>query len=391
MTVSNALPIQFWPIDQDTYNEKQVCGIEPRCWCQPIQCDDTVKIQVVAEGDENVELFSPAVFDEDGVIVYDPHGFGSDGLHSFVPSEHDICDGQYMIQIFEIARALTIGEPDGGDWALITGSGVTGNDYFEASGAIINATWRKVMAIAGMPVYYVNATVIISKSNPLADISVQAFLSPQGGDILNDSADYLFTTEGTFNIVFELQPTNDPQVALLALIDGTASVGTVTARMVFEPTEVIYLPSDAIIYKSDCLDIRTEHECTELIDYSNNKNFAGLVYEGISPGPTFSLRLPAVFFHESFPQEEEVNPLSNDTWLQSYSMITRKKNLDLGYMPYYMHQKTQLVLMHDNIEIREEQWTRRDPYNIEEAHKRYPKPKANVLLTDKNFIQRNLI
>jgi hypothetical protein len=147
----------------------------------------------------------------------------------------------------------------------------------------------------------------------------------------------------------------------------------------------------ATTWKSDCLDIRESQECTELMTYSNHKNFAGLVYEGFSPVPTFNLRVPVVFFHESFPQEEEVHPLSDDTWIRLNSRMERKKLFDIGYVPYYMHQKIQLILMHDNIEIQGEQWKKRDSYNIEEGSKRFPKPKATVLLTDKNFIERNVI
>ena len=46
MTISNANPIQFWVNGKLTYNEQEVCGINPACFCQPFNCDDEIKIQV---------------------------------------------------------------------------------------------------------------------------------------------------------------------------------------------------------------------------------------------------------------------------------------------------------------------------------------------------------
>lgn len=149
--------------------------------------------------------------------------------------------------------------------------------------------------------------------------------------------------------------------------------------------------SGPLVYKTDCLDVRSDHPCTGLITYSNNKDFAGIPYENVSPGPEFNIRIPMVFFHEDLPQEEEVHPLSDDTWLRLSSRIEKKRNLEIGYVPYYMHEKIQLILMQDNIEIDGLMWDKRDPYKKDDANKRYPLRKAGVWLTDKNYIKRNLI
>lgn len=42
--VSNSIPIQFWPIGEITYNEKEILGVQKRCFCQPLQCADTQKV-----------------------------------------------------------------------------------------------------------------------------------------------------------------------------------------------------------------------------------------------------------------------------------------------------------------------------------------------------------
>lgn len=45
MTISDAIPIQFWINGVETFNQKEVCGINSVCFCQPFNCDDEVRIQ----------------------------------------------------------------------------------------------------------------------------------------------------------------------------------------------------------------------------------------------------------------------------------------------------------------------------------------------------------
>src|SRR6187549_1415141 len=67
--ISDANPIQFWPVDCQTYNELEVCGVHHKCWCHPWKCDDEIKTQftdtdpdaeysLVAYDSELAELFS---------------------------------------------------------------------------------------------------------------------------------------------------------------------------------------------------------------------------------------------------------------------------------------------------------------------------------------------
>jgi hypothetical protein len=75
-------------------------------------------------------------------------------------------------------------------------------------------------------------------------------------------------------------------------------------------TRILVIGNTQIIAKSDCLEIRQNHENTILLTYSNNRNFAGLVYENTSPATEFNIRIPAIFFHQRFPEEDEVMELS---------------------------------------------------------------------------------
>lgn len=82
MTISDALPVQFWATDCETYNEKEVCGIYQRCFCQPFQCSDPINLQFFDDSgldyylqivDSNdIELFSTLFFADEmeGRTVY---------------------------------------------------------------------------------------------------------------------------------------------------------------------------------------------------------------------------------------------------------------------------------------------------------------------------------
>jgi hypothetical protein len=143
--------------------------------------------------------------------------------------------------------------------------------------------------------------------------------------------------------------------------------------------------------KSDCLDVRTTQECTQLITYSNiNRNFAGLVYKDDSPDTVFNVRIPAIFFHEQMFLEQKGIDLDNKT-INTSSLYKTKRLLETNYMPDYMHKKLLQVLMHHSVEIDSKQWVLQDEYEIVEADRRWPTKKGKVLLTAKNSIIRNIL
>lgn len=247
MTISNAMPVQFWTESDDSFNNLEVCSIADVCFCQPWNCDDEIVVQFQHTPGGTFKLWDDTnetdlgTFSEVSTGVYQI---------SFIPGEEDLCDESITLQIR----------------------------------------------------------------------------------------------------------------------DGSTVLAT-----------------------SDCLDIKTSHDCTKLITYSNRSDFAGLVYEDTSPVTDFYLRIPAILYRATRPQEEEVHPLSDDTWIRIWSRMEKKVKLEIGYLPDYMHEKIQLILMHDSVHIDSLSWAQRDPYEKVDVNRRYPLEKANVLLTDKDFIKRNLL
>lgn len=151
-------------------------------------------------------------------------------------------------------------------------------------------------------------------------------------------------------------------------------------------------PLDTELYHSDCIEFKEDHECTEVITYSNSKNFDGLVFETVgSPIPgTFSLRIPAQFYVEGEPMEQEDHEKSNGEIVTLRQTIQTKRLLETGYMPGYMHQKLRRVLMMSNVSIDGKSWKKRDSYD-DNPVRRYTMKKASVWLTEATSVKKNTL
>lgn len=56
MTISDSTPIQWWEDDEETYNQKQICGVYNACFCNPFNCDDLIVDQFTDETGLNIYL-----------------------------------------------------------------------------------------------------------------------------------------------------------------------------------------------------------------------------------------------------------------------------------------------------------------------------------------------
>jgi len=250
LTISDALPVQFWPVNSDTYNEKEPEGVFRRCFCQPWNSTDTIKIQV----DFNIiDAISLKIYDEDSALIQS-----------------------------------------------------------------------------------------IAFTNTIDTVYTVSF-SPSTYDITN-------------------------QLIKLKIYNGSNE-----------------------LFKSDCLNIKQSWDETVLITYSNNRNFAGLNYTLVSPDPEFSIRIPAVFFHERFPEQDEVIELSNSRSIQLNAQVKAQRLLEIFPSPYYWHRKLKLILKHQFVSIDCQDWVKSEQYELQESSRRNPLKKALVWLDEKDYIQRNVL
>lgn len=250
MVISDALPVQFWPTALETFNEKVVPGIFRRCFCQPFNATDTIRIQVDFGVTDNLYL---KIYDSDSVLLQTitfSNTIGTVYTASFSPSTYGITNEEIQLKIFRGANVL---------------------------------------------------------------------------------------------------------------------------------------------YRSDCLEIKSSHDETVLISYSDTRNFASLNYSNVTPDPEFFIRVPAVFFEERFPQENEVLELSNSQFVQLNASVKAQRLLKVQPAPFYFHRKMKLILSHQFIEIDDIPWVMEEPYEIQESNPKWPLRKATVWLTEKDYAMRNVL
>jgi hypothetical protein len=116
----------------------------------------------------------------------------------------------------------------------------------------------------------------------------------------------------------------------------------------------------------------------------------GLIYADISPDVDFNLRVPAIFFHQRFPKEEETILLST-SMVSANSVIRRQRLLDVDYVPYYFHEKLNLILQHQFVNIYSREWVTQEAYEIVEGNRQWPVKKGKIYLSEKEFVMRNVL
>lgn len=433
MTISDALPIQFWLNDCPTYNEKESCGVHSFCWNQKFHCDDEIRLQVT-NTEEGQEL-SLQLLNEDGNLVSELPFESTDFTKQVpivTPLQFDNTDfSSDLTGWSSFGGSDRVSSSDGAAWAYSAGNARAFS--FSASKTKYFATERPDNPGLGWPPgsYAVRIT---ANSNGGSDLNVRVYSMPDGnsqtlitsvsdGVIPDDNNTHIvnvtftlsayspylaFTFDGTPATTTSL---NIEEMFLTSAPDEDVLYSRTTYDLAFIPSElspdlcnekvqfviVDDNASPAEIAKSDFIEFSTELGCTELIKYRNQRNFAGIDYENLyddsSPAEAeyFYLRIPAVFFHQQFPGESEAIELSDSKFITLNGVMREQTRLETDYMPYYMHKKIQLILMHQYVEIDSRRWTKQDAYEIQEGNKRYPLKMAKCWLTERNFVARNVV
>jgi len=214
--------------------------------------------------------------------------------------------------------------------------------------------------------------VVGEGSPPVADDYTLTIVAENGGTLAE--------------IPFDVQEVGDKFVYSVTLNLETMSPDLCSTRVQFQINNASTVTSVA---KSDCIDI-ADHDNTILITYSNHRNFAGLVYQNASPEFEFYLRVPAIFYHQRFPEEDEVIELSSSL-VALTGELKRTRLMDTDYMPYYMHEKIKLVLKHQFVSIYNKEWVKEAAYELSDTDRRWPVTKAKCWITEKEFVHRNVL
>jgi hypothetical protein len=418
VTISDALPIQFWLVDCDTYNEREVCGVHRKCWCQPWECNDPIIIQLT---ETDSRPYALNVYDEDDQLIasmdMDNTPLNDVAAIPAIPGEESSVD-----DLPPLSSGVNIAG-SGENWTTGSNPSVTlpgsvgtheSDKWANNYSFIEDYDYEFTINLDHDSAVTIDFYILDSSNNVLYSDSSQALLSGPSNFIFSFTA---IAGMAKYSIVVSHVIVGAP------ISDNDIDINTITATQTTPETpEVPYVPAtiflnqvsfipsetspnlceriqlkivdltspDTIVAKSDCIDIQNNHDCTMLWRYSNNRNFAGLIYEDISPETTFSIRIPAIFFHDRFPEEDNVIQLTESIEKLS-GTLTSQRLLETDYIPYYMHRKIQLILKHQTVLIDGQYWTKQEPYEIQDGDRRWPVKKAKCFLTEKNYVQRAIL
>jgi len=399
MTFSYALPVQFWLSNCETYNEYEAQGVHHVCWCQPWNCDDEIVIQfqdtagqdliLIAQNSENVPLFSQAIAEiQSGVYQT-----------SFIPVNQGIDNQEIQLLITDddvdnIERLLapsswtdTISSFDVKNSTLF-GESLTSSDF------AIEAT-QSIIVPAGTFISFsyqiiVNGTWTPNGSSP---IFVSFYVENGSGPVAIGTltaTDKTILENGTYNYTEYFSATTDETTILKISLISSISTGTAQISIIIPVDSILYVNENTLLAKSDCLDIQTSHDETVFFEYSNQRNFDGLIYANDSPDTSFGIRVPCRFVHEEEPEEDEAMELTSSI-ITTSSQVKTQRLLEIKHAPYYFHKKLRRVLKHQTLTAFNKSWKKEEKYQLNEGNMRWPLKSATCLLTEKNSVVRNVL
>lgn len=395
MQISDALPVQFWLTGCATYNEHQAPGIHNRCFCAPWECQDDIKIQFKDDPSMNYSL---DIYDSNQQLLETiPIDEIQDGVYELTinlsEDSPDVCDQIIQLKIRLNAGTQGVTLPDLDEW-VSTQQNVGDIPWILSSNPSISVPTG-------------------SNDSELLEVDYPFIPGLEYTMTLN----YTVSSGGSFNQYDVLILDNALNTIFITDLELTDGIGShTTAPLTFVANSsctkigfIVYATgigdvelsvtsaqatrqfgSDSIVAKTDCLDVRENHDQSILIAYSNHRNFAGLVYENNSPATEFMLRVPAIFYHQRFPEEDEVMELT-DELVTLTGTVRKQKQLYTDYVPYYFHEKLKLILKHQNITINGTQWLKQESYDIAEGNRQHPLKRAVCWLSQKDFVHRNIL
>lgn len=399
MTFSDALPVQFWLSDCSTYNESETCGVHHKCWCQPFNADDPVKVQFK---DPNNYEFILVVEDANGTIIEElflsKQLYGDTYLYStsFIPSSLGISNEQISVYVsspeITIPSLASYVNIDDGDeeWDVSPNPNTIIMLDLDQSDLLRVTTTSTIYRSIYKLNYSIDVDILeppLSDPDPEGNIAlmpIRFVFYKSGVDV--GHYDLTITDEGSFTGVFNLVLTDIPTHFGVRISPNGS--GPISNDVQITVTSIS--ASKYEFTKKTCLDIKESHDCTSLIQYYNNRPYAGLVFEDGSPENDMALRVPSIFFHERFVQTDNVIETVS-TVIKTSSTVKEQKRLDVPQVPYYFHKKILLALRCSYVAIDNNTWALEEEYKIEEGDRRWPLKKASAFLTKTTSLVRNLL
>lgn len=137
---------------------------------------------------------------------------------------------------------------------------------------------------------------------------------------------------------------------------------------------------ETIVAKSDLLHIQELHPDTRTIQYTNENDYAGLIYNSDYP-PTFMIRVESKFYTPEFPQEDESEDLGDGKVEKLSGSVKEQRTLELEPLPPYMHRKLIQIFGHNSLFIENQSWTKEENYKVDKLNDRFAFFGGEVVLT----------
>lgn len=392
MTLSDALPVQFWLNGEETYNEKIVDGAHRFCFCSPWKCTDEIKLQFE---DSSGSEYTLAVLNTDSQIIKELQFDRSGNIYSTTLNPNvspEICDEEVSLEIQTTTQLLSDHNFLNGSWVNRGGGGV---DWTESGGfasSTLTNVSQNVTKIFTLSAAFENKTYSIdwifevTSKTGTSSLSFRVHALDAGDNIISTTTvQGLISSTGVYTGTSNIDFTGASKIGISAIATGT------TFTWAFRSDYIKVFDDTSTVAFSDCLSVRNEQKETILIEYSNHRDFADLSNLNVSPDPTYYLRIPATFFKQRFPQESEVIELSNSRSVQLNAQVKAQKLLSIGPMPPYMHRKVILALSHQFVTIDGKDWVKQETYELVDSSRNSPLNQARIWLTEKDYIKRNIL
>lgn len=148
--------------------------------------------------------------------------------------------------------------------------------------------------------------------------------------------------------------------------------------------------SETLLATSEPICVRNSWPQSKLLKYKNHSDAFDMGYAQESPEYFNHLRVNSRMYKKSFPKQTREYRRSDGETIKLRSNVEKKIEFETDWLPYYMHEKLNIVFEHNTIVIDGTEFISQDGYEIE-APENYSLSRARANLTYKNYLQENLI
>jgi hypothetical protein len=437
--LSEALPIEFWPIEGQTFNEKVNAYVDSQCFTQEFKCSDNVKLQLVQHP---LDYSKPVVLksiDKNGALIQSTN-FIKTIFESGSPikiDNKDITSNPIGTSFFNFdgsnrstALPFDFNSPKGLIINYLAGTNTQASKYLAIKRTDVNASlgWPpgtysiRIKASNSSTLNAGNGDPIIFSFFGMDNSSVQTSLGsvstpstlPFSG-FTQSFIDVTFTTTiywqylalsitragggGTFILRSNIDSIEITSVNkdLYSSNDLTFTASSLAIPICDDSVKFVISVDGIDKFKSDYIKFSSliaynQGYGTLLIAYKSQNNFAGINYP--NDGGYFYLRIPCRFFEQRNNRKQSSLELSNSKVINTSVIMKLQQLITTTLLPDYMHNKIELAIAHavrGSLLIDGYEWSVEETYERNKQHQKSPMQMAKVWLTRKNHLVRNII